>query len=147
MLDDSTRVAGTVVHQLCHVALGTRNHGAKFKALATAVGLVGKMTATVEGPLFLQVMQGIIDRIGPYRCGAAPDPRPRKDDRRAADTSNLPRMRVPDARHTEMAHHRHSDMPEPTMRLVRRSDGGGVIGSDGGEAVYTGTSKRLIIIV
>jgi len=30
------------------------------------VGLVGKMTATIEGPLFLQIMPGIIDRIGPY---------------------------------------------------------------------------------
>jgi len=66
VLDDSTRVAGTIVHQLCHVALGNRSHGSRFKALATAVGLVGKMTATMEGPLFLQVMPGIIDRIGPY---------------------------------------------------------------------------------
>jgi hypothetical protein len=34
--------------------------------LATATGLVGKMTQTVEGPMFLAIMPGIIDRIGPY---------------------------------------------------------------------------------
>lgn len=66
VLSDSTRVAGVVVHQLCHVALGNRSHRSRFKRLATAAGLVGKMTKTVEGPLFLSVMPGIIDRYGPY---------------------------------------------------------------------------------
>jgi hypothetical protein len=66
VLSDSTRVAGTVVHQLCHAALGNRWHGQQFKKLATAVGLVGRMTRTIEGPLFLQVMPGIIDRYGPF---------------------------------------------------------------------------------
>ena len=66
VLVDSTRVAGTVVHQLCHAALGNRSHGSRFRMLATATGLVGKMTQTVEGPMFLAIMPGIIDRIGPY---------------------------------------------------------------------------------
>ena len=34
--------------------------------LLTATGLVGKLTQTVEGPMFLAIMPGIIDRIGPY---------------------------------------------------------------------------------
>ena len=59
-------MAGTVGHQLCHAALGNRSHGAPFTALATATGLVGKMKQTVEGPLFLAIMPGIIDRIGSY---------------------------------------------------------------------------------
>jgi hypothetical protein len=65
-VSDSTRVAGTVGHQLCQAALGNRSHGARLRALATATGLVGKMTQTIEGPLFLALMPGIIDRIGPY---------------------------------------------------------------------------------
>jgi len=66
VLSDSTRVAGVVVHQLCHVALGNRSHGPPFRRLATAMGLVGKMTKTIEGPLFLAIMPATIDRIGPY---------------------------------------------------------------------------------
>jgi len=66
VLSDSTRVAGVVVHQLCHVALGNRSHGPPFRRLATAMGLVGKMTKTIEGPLFLSIMPATIDRIGPY---------------------------------------------------------------------------------
>jgi hypothetical protein len=66
ILSDPNRVAGTLVHQLCHAALGNRSHGSQFKTLATATGLVGKMTQTIEGPMFLTIMPGIIDRIGPY---------------------------------------------------------------------------------
>jgi hypothetical protein len=71
VLSDSTRVAGTVVHQLCHAALGNRWHGQHFKKLATAVGLVGRMTRTIEGPLFLQVIRGsstdtVLSRIRRY---------------------------------------------------------------------------------
>jgi hypothetical protein len=66
VLSDSTRVAGVVVHQLCHVALGNRSHGPPFRRLARAMGLMGKMTETIEGPLFLAIMPATIDRIGPY---------------------------------------------------------------------------------
>ena len=30
------------------------------------MGLVGKMTETIEGPMFFATMPAIIDRIGPY---------------------------------------------------------------------------------
>jgi hypothetical protein len=67
VLSDSTRVAGVVVHQLCHVALGNRSHRPRFRRLATAVGLIAnKPTHTIEGPQFLTVMPRIIDRYGPY---------------------------------------------------------------------------------
>ena len=66
VISDSTRAAGVVVHQLCHVALGNRQHGPAFKKLATATGLIGKMTQSIEGPMFLQIMPGIVDRYGPY---------------------------------------------------------------------------------
>jgi hypothetical protein len=56
------------VHQLCHAALGSRSsHGLAFWRLATACGLIGPMTETIEGPLFVTVMMpAIIERIGPY---------------------------------------------------------------------------------
>jgi hypothetical protein len=66
VIADSTRAAGVVVHQLCHLALGNRAHGPAFKRLATTAGLIGKMTETLEGPRFQQVMPGIIDQHGPY---------------------------------------------------------------------------------
>jgi hypothetical protein len=88
-------VAGTVGHQLCHAALGNRSHGAPFRALATATGLVGKMTQTIEGPLFLAIMPGIIDRIWPLStCRATPDPRARAPPQIAQDQQSLARDRM-----------------------------------------------------
>jgi hypothetical protein len=67
VISDSTRAAGTLVHQLCHAALGNRLHDAAFKRVATTVGLIGRMTRTVEGPFFVTLMvPAIVDRIGPY---------------------------------------------------------------------------------
>jgi hypothetical protein len=97
-------VAGTVVHQLvghqlCHAALGNRSHGAPFRALTTATGLVGKMTQTIEGPLFLAIMPGIIDRIWPLTTfRATPDPWAREDKRHPSDQDHLPRVRLPGLR-------------------------------------------------
>ena len=34
--------------------------------LAETVGLIGKMTETIEGPMFLQLMPAVLDRYGPY---------------------------------------------------------------------------------
>jgi len=66
VIDDPVRVAGVVVHQLCHVAPGDRRHDLRFKWVAERVGLVGRSTATIEGPLFLQVVPGLVERYGPY---------------------------------------------------------------------------------
>jgi hypothetical protein len=63
---DPYRVAGTVVHQCCHAALGSRSHGIMFRLVATKVGLVGKPTATIEGPLFHALVPKVIDKAGPY---------------------------------------------------------------------------------
>jgi hypothetical protein len=66
-MGDPYRVGETVYHELCHAALDCEGgHGAEFKKLALAGGLVGKVKATMAGPLFIDVMQGIIERIGPY---------------------------------------------------------------------------------
>jgi hypothetical protein len=48
------------------------------------MGLVGKMTETIEGALFLAIMPATIDRIGPYPHPALPQLR--RLDRKLART-------------------------------------------------------------
>ena len=60
-------VAQILCHELCHAALGPGcGHGPKFKAIATLMGLGGKMTATVATDKFNEWCQPIVDKIGPY---------------------------------------------------------------------------------
>jgi len=63
---DSARVADILTHELCHAALpaGT-GHGKAFKRLATALGLEGKMTATVAGKSWHEWADPILADIGP----------------------------------------------------------------------------------
>jgi hypothetical protein len=45
---DSSRVADILIHELCHAVVGIQaGHGKAFKQCALAVGLEGKMTATI----------------------------------------------------------------------------------------------------
>lgn len=60
---DSRRIAGVLVHELCHAA-GHWGHGAGFKKLATGLGLGGKMTATIETDAFYEWADPIIKEIG-----------------------------------------------------------------------------------
>lgn len=64
---DSRRIAGVLVHELCHAALpeGTA-HGPAFKKLATALGLGGKMTATIETDAFYAWADPIIKELGAF---------------------------------------------------------------------------------
>jgi hypothetical protein len=102
VLSDPVRVAGAVVHQLCHAALGNRHHGGAFKRLATAAGLIGKPTRTIEGP----------------------DPRPRPAaEQHPADPHHLRAVRIQATRYAALADGRRSLMPEPRMRQLWRSDG------------------------
>lgn len=51
MLTEPLTILATLVHELVHTAVGTRvRHRAPFRRLALAVGLRGRMTATVAGP-------------------------------------------------------------------------------------------------
>lgn len=67
VIADSMRVAGLLAHELTHAAVGVQHgHKGPFRALAKAIGLEGKMTATVEGEAFKRLAQPILEAIGPY---------------------------------------------------------------------------------
>ena len=67
VIADSMRVAGILAHELIHAAVGVEHgHKGPFRAMAKAIGLEGKMTATTEGDAFKRLAQPILDAIGPY---------------------------------------------------------------------------------
>jgi hypothetical protein len=52
---------------MIHAAVGVKaGHRAPFKRMALAVGLTGKMTATVPTPELADKLAELIDEIGPY---------------------------------------------------------------------------------
>lgn len=69
---DSRRIAGVLVHELCHAA-GHWDHGRGFKKLATALGLGGKMTATIETDAFYAWADPIIKELGAFPGAALKD--------------------------------------------------------------------------
>lgn len=57
----------TLIHELCHACLDLEaGHGPKFRKLAMAMGLEGKMTATVPSAALMDEIQAVIALIGPY---------------------------------------------------------------------------------
>lgn len=73
---DPVRVAGILVHELCHAALPHEvKHGREFRKLATTLGLEGKMTATKEGERFREIWGELIRRLGPLPAGRFVDGR------------------------------------------------------------------------
>lgn len=66
-ITDAARVLDILAHELTHVAVGPEaKHGKPFRDLATAIGLEGRMTATVAGERMTETAAAIIDAIGPY---------------------------------------------------------------------------------
>jgi hypothetical protein len=66
-LVDPWQVAATLVHELVHATLGPEaKHGRPFRKLAVALGLTGKMTATVASDELLGRLAPVLDRVGPY---------------------------------------------------------------------------------
>lgn len=66
-LDDPIRVLDVTVHEVCHTLAGKdARHGKHFKYVATRVGLVGKMTATVAGPVLQPKLEAIAKQLGDY---------------------------------------------------------------------------------
>lgn len=66
-LFDAMQVAAILAHELIHAAVGCKEgHKGAFKRVAIAIGLEGKMTATVAGPKFVAWVQGILESVGPF---------------------------------------------------------------------------------
>lgn len=64
-LPNSQDIMAVLTHELVHAAVGLEaKHGPKFKRCALAVGLEGKMTATVASNAFKLRLNDIIARIG-----------------------------------------------------------------------------------
>jgi ribosomal protein L44E len=66
-IDDGSRAMDILAHEITHAVVGLEaGHGPKFRALATKIGLEGKMTATMASEEFKKVASKIIEKIGVY---------------------------------------------------------------------------------
>lgn len=63
---DSARVADILTHELAHTLFGPdEKHGKNFKKAVTDLGLEGKATATVAGPVWREWAHPILQGLGP----------------------------------------------------------------------------------
>lgn len=70
-LEGEARICGVLTHELVHAAVGIEaKHGAAFKRVALALGLGGKMTATVETAEWYEWALPILSELGPMPYGA-----------------------------------------------------------------------------
>jgi len=70
-LEGEARICDVLTHELAHAAAGLQSgHGPAFKRIATALGLEGKMTATVAGQTWYDWALPIIQSLGPMPYGA-----------------------------------------------------------------------------
>lgn len=70
-IDDPVRVLDVLTHEMVHAIVGVEHgHKGPFKHLATAIGLEGKMTATVAGAELRETLESIARGLGPYPHGA-----------------------------------------------------------------------------
>ena len=64
---DTADVAHVMLHECVHAGAGLKaGHRGPFKRLATALGLTGKMTATVPGDALKAQLLAITSALGPY---------------------------------------------------------------------------------
>ena len=67
VLDDAARVLDVLTHELVHVIDENKSgHRGNFARIAKAVGLEGKMTATVAGEALTALLAGIVADLGDY---------------------------------------------------------------------------------
>lgn len=70
-LEGEARICDALTHELIHAAAGIEaGHGPAFKRIALALGLTGKMSATVAGPDWYEWSLPIIESLGPMPYGA-----------------------------------------------------------------------------
>jgi hypothetical protein len=65
-ISDSARVLDILAHELIHAVHPGDGHGKKFGKTARAIGLEGKMTATVAGAQFTAWATPVLARLGAY---------------------------------------------------------------------------------
>ena len=66
VIDNPVRALDVLVHELVHACTPGDGHKKSFKRLALALGLTGKMTATVAGPELESSLKGLVERLGAY---------------------------------------------------------------------------------
>lgn len=78
IVKDPVKVLDILVHEVVHSVVGAKaGHGGKFRKCALAVGLEGKMTATVAGENLNQELRvGFLPKLGVYpHAGLKPEAR------------------------------------------------------------------------
>jgi hypothetical protein len=66
-LDEPIRVLDIMIHELIHTIVGKdAGHKGPFRKLAKAIGLEGKMTATVAGEQLSSQLLALTGNLGPY---------------------------------------------------------------------------------
>lgn len=66
-LEDGVRVVDVLIHELIHAQLPIdAGHGKQFREVALAVGLTGKMTATVATPELKEKIEKWVKKVGEY---------------------------------------------------------------------------------
>ena len=66
-IDNEMDAAQILAHEMVHASVGTAaGHGKPFRDVAIAIGLTGKMTATVAGPEFVKWIKPVLKKIGHY---------------------------------------------------------------------------------
>jgi hypothetical protein len=80
LLGDPAEVLATLVHELVHAAVGTpAGHGPQFRRLALALGLEGRMTATVAGVALALRLAALAGDLGAFpHAGLLANPERRK---------------------------------------------------------------------
>jgi hypothetical protein len=67
LLKEGVEVSATLVHELVHTAVGIEcKHRGPFIKVAKAIGLEGKMTATVAGDVLVGRLKELIGQLGDY---------------------------------------------------------------------------------
>lgn len=66
-LKNASRIADVLTHELVHAAVGLEaKHGRVFKKVAVALGLEGKMTATVAGQKWHDWAGPLLEKLGQF---------------------------------------------------------------------------------
>lgn len=66
-LFEAQRVLDVLAHEVIHALVGTEHgHRKPFGRVARAIGLEGKLTATVAGPAFIDLAQSLLPQLGGY---------------------------------------------------------------------------------